>query len=111
MLKLVKLVKCVLGLVAGIATGLLSVNGVPVSLLLLIVRVHQLSSSCIVNTIAHVALNTAAWLLLGAVFTDKKKEWGVFAWFAASTVITATVLTALYVFTVLIAILAVAPGL
>ncbi|MEM4847280.1 MAG: hypothetical protein QW794_05950 [Thermosphaera sp.] len=106
-----RFVKSVLGLVAGIAAGLMSINGVPVSLMLFAVRAHQLSSSHIVNMVVHVALNTVAWILIGAALAKKKNEWGAFAWFAVSTVLTATALTALYIIMAIIAILALAPGL
>jgi len=106
-----KLVKRVLGLVAGIAAGLMSINGVPVSLVLFVVHAYQLSSSHIVNAVVHVALNTVAWILIGAALAKKRNEWGTFAWFAVSSVLTATVLTTLYIIMVLIAILTVVPGL
>ncbi|MEM4562281.1 MAG: hypothetical protein QW123_05345, partial [Desulfurococcaceae archaeon] len=72
-----RFVKNVLGLVAGIAAGLMSISGIPVSLMLFAVHAHQLSSSNIVNAVVHVALNTIAWILIGAALAKRRNERGV----------------------------------
>ncbi|MEM4976199.1 MAG: hypothetical protein QXT64_02620, partial [Desulfurococcaceae archaeon] len=45
-----------------------------ISLLLFTVHVHRLSSTCVVNMIAHIALSTVARFLVDTALTDKKRS-------------------------------------
>lgn len=99
------------GFLAGIPIGLLSLLGVPVSLLLFYMGVKEIISFRIMNFLFHVGLNTLTWLLIGAIYAHKRKKWMEFAGFATSLIAVAFTIALLIVIAVVIAILTLPPGL